>query len=285
MPFLSDWYLLSLASLFLMGLQRFLYKVAAERGCDTQLTTAVFLLTVTLLSIGFYAIEGAAVNNLGTLLLVALVNGLAFVLATISNIEALKRIPAPVAYPLVRLNILLVVVFAVLYFGDRMTPLRIAGMAAAMVAVLILARERGRSQADGEFRPGGFIHVGIAVLAGAAASISGKFAAIYVSKSAFMALSYLVGTLYALATWRHSTFAANGESVLIGLIMGVLNFAGFYAFLSALQEGPLSVVALIAGMHFVVAVMCSVLVFRDRMTRGRVAGAALTILSLVLLAR
>ena len=285
MAILKDWYLLSLAALVLMGLQRFLYKVAAERGCNIALTTAVFMATVTLISTGFYVIEGAAVNNPGALLLLALVNGLAFVLATISNMEALKRVPAPVAYPLVRLNILLVVIFAVVYFGDRLTPLRMAGMATALAALLVLARERGKSNLDGEFRPGGFLHISIAILAGAAAAISGKFAALHVSKSAFMALSYLVGTIYALVSWRHAPSSGRSDAVLIGLVMGLLNFAGFYVFLSALEIGPLSVIALIAGMHFVVAVICSALFFRDRMTRGRLAGAALTVLSLILLAR
>jgi uncharacterized membrane protein len=65
--------------------------------------------------------------------------------------------------------------------------------------------------------------------------------------------------------------------------MGVLNFFGFYAFLTALESGPLSIIALIAGMHFVIAVALSVLLYREKMTPRRILGIGLTLLAVVLM--
>ena len=72
-------------------------------------------------------------------------------------------------------------------------------------------------------------------------------------------------------------------TLVIGIAMGVLNFVGYYAFLSALSIGPLSLVASITGMHFVVSVVLSILIYRERLTFIRVIGFLLTILSILFL--
>jgi uncharacterized membrane protein len=51
----------------------------------------------------------------------------------------------------------------------------------------------------------------------------------------------------------------------------------------ALSKGPLSLVASITGMHFVVSVLLSILIYREKLTSARVVGFFLTILSIVLL--
>jgi uncharacterized membrane protein len=51
----------------------------------------------------------------------------------------------------------------------------------------------------------------------------------------------------------------------------------------ALSKGPLSLVASITGMHFVVSVVLSILVYKERLTLIRVIGFLLTILSIIFL--
>jgi uncharacterized membrane protein len=72
-------------------------------------------------------------------------------------------------------------------------------------------------------------------------------------------------------------------TLVIGSAMGILNFVGFYAFLSALSHGPLSLVASITGMNFVVSVALSILIYREKMTYARIAGFLLTIISIIFL--
>ena len=73
------------------------------------------------------------------------------------------------------------------------------------------------------------------------------------------------------------------DAIIIGLVMGATNFVGFYAFLQALTCGPLSLIAPITGMHFVIAILFSVLIYKERLTATRTAGVALTILSIIFL--
>ena len=91
---MSDWFVLALAALLLMGSQRCLYKVAVERSCDIAWTTLAFMGTVTLVSTGVFLFRGAPVPDGAYLLATGLVNSLAFLLATVTHMEALKRLPA-----------------------------------------------------------------------------------------------------------------------------------------------------------------------------------------------
>ena len=284
---MPKWYLLSIVALLLMGTQRFLYKVSAERGCNTVWTTLVFMATVALLSTVFFVAGSEVVSDIPYLLLVALVNAGAFLAATVTHIEALKRVPATIVYPLIRLDIVLVVLFSVSYFHDRLSAWQIMGIIIALLVIVVLAAEAHEQGPSYKDLKGGFMLMGIAVLSGALAAISSKFAALYTSPLGFMAISYLMATIFSflLKTRRQGDNAGTNrrDAVVIGLVMGIANFLGFYAYLKALACGPLSLIAPITGMHFTIAIIFSVLIYKERLTPSRILGIALAILSMVLL--
>lgn len=284
---MASWYIYSVAALLLLGVQRFLYKVAAERDCSSGLTTAVFMATVTVLSGVAFLVSASVVTNLPILLLLALINSISFAGATIAHIEALRHLPAGITFPLTRLSLGVVVVVSVCYFGDRLSPWQWLGMLVGFAVVVVLARDAGSEARPGGNSRSGFCFVGLCVLCGAIAAISSKLAAVATSTSGFMAASYLLGTIFSLIIdkqWGHrSSTGRPGAAVGIGIVMGILNFFGFYAFLLALQSGPLSAIALITGMHFVIAIGLSVLFYKERLTLARSLGIALTLLSVFLL--
>ena len=284
---MSDWYLCSLAALLLMGTQRFLYKVAAERNCGSALTTAVFMGTVTLLSSAVFFLSGEPAGDLSSLVVLSLVNSLSFTLATVAHMEALRHLPASVTFSLTRLSILVVIVFSLLFFHERLAPLQWAGILGGVAVVGVLAGETRDATRPGGHAPAGLLFVAICILCGALASISSKFAAISTNKAGFMALSYLMATIFSLALekkWgRKKAGAGTGEAIKLGVLMGLLNFSGFYAFLAALASGPLSVIALVTGMHFVIAIVLSVLIYREKMTPRRIVAIGLTLLAVLFL--
>ncbi len=284
---MAPWYFFSILALLLLGTQRFLYKVAAERKCSSALTTALFMGTVTVLSSAVFFFSGESAGDRTSLIILALVNSASFALATVANMEALRRLPAMVTFPLTRLSILVVIVVSIFFFDERLGLRQWVGMLAGLAVVAVLAKETGSAVRPEGKTHTGFLFVALCVLCGAVATISSKLAATSVSKSAFMALSYLLATFFALAIekiWGGSK-AGNkiGEAVKLGLLMGLLNFFGFYAFLMALASGPLSVIALIAGMHFVIALGLSVLLYREKMTLRRLVGLGLTLLAVFFL--
>ncbi|MDD2321062.1 MAG: EamA family transporter, partial [Geobacteraceae bacterium] len=139
---MTGWFPFALVALLLMGTQRFFYKVAAERSCNTALTTLSFMATVTVISAVLFLVRDASVPDLTFLLLVGLANSLAFLIATVTHIEALKKLPARIAYPLIRLDAVLVVVVSFLFFHEQASARQYLGIVLALAAVFLLARDR-----------------------------------------------------------------------------------------------------------------------------------------------
>ncbi|MBN2126718.1 MAG: EamA family transporter [Deltaproteobacteria bacterium] len=284
---MDAWYPYAVTALLLMGTQRFLYKVSAERKCNSAWTTFSFMGTVSVLSSLFFFFGGGPVSEVLFLVGIALLNSLSFLAATLTHMEALKHLPSSIAYPLIRLNGVVVVVFSFLFFRDRISLIQGIGILLAMAVIVILtgAFEEGE-QAHGNRRRG-LLLASISVLAGAVASISSKFAAMYTDKLAYIAVSYIAATLCSFAIRnRMQTGEANRnhrDALVIGGVMGVINFGGYFAFLKALSIGPLSLIVSITGMHFVIAVVLAMLIYRERLTPMRILGIVLTGVSLILM--
>jgi len=68
----------------------------------------------------------------------------------------------------------------------------------------------------------------------------------------------------------------------LGFVMGGFNFAGFYLFLYALERGPLSLIAAMVGMHFVIAIVLSAVIFHEKIKPAGLAGILLTVISILL---
>lgn len=285
---MSSWYLFSIIALLLLGAQRFFYKVAAEKQCPTAWVTFSFMMTVTLLSGGIYIFQHRQEQHLSYLVTVSFLNSAAFLIATVAHMEALKYVAANIAYTIIRLNVVVVVIFSILYFKDPITRTQGAGLLLAVSAMMILARQMHQEAGSGERRRRGVLFICLALFGGAAASVSSKFAAMHTDKLAFMALSYLMGMVGSL--WINRTLppfktdrTLQKQAVIIGILMGLFNFTGFYAFLAALENGPLSLVSTIVGMHFVIAIVLSAIVYREKIKPAGIAGLLLTLLSILLL--
>lgn len=282
-----SWYFSALLALLLMGIQRFFYKVAAERKYPTEWVTFSFMATVTLLSAGAYFFQQHHEPNIGFLLAVALINSASFLVATVSHIEALKYIPANIAYSIIRLNVVVVAVFSIFYFKERISLLQSLGLLVAVAAMIVLTTQMGTDKAKAKRRRQGAVFIFLALLGGATASVSSKFAAMHADKLAFMALSYLMGMIGSLGITRALSYdkARKKRSAALGLgvLMGGFNFAGFYAFLYALERGPLSLIAAIVGMHFVIAIVLSAVIYHEKIKPVGLVGILLTVISIILI--
>ncbi|WP_027371380.1 DMT family transporter [Desulfovermiculus halophilus] len=281
------WYVYSLSALLLLGSQRFLYKVAAAHNCSTFRTTFVFMITVAVLANAIAFGRWPQINTPGFLVLISLANSLTFASATLCHVQALKYIPAPVAYPLIRMNIVLVVLFAVVFLQESLAPRQVLGLLFSLATVWILSRDRSSGFQAG-LRARGLGLVFLAMLAGGLSAISSKYAADHTDIWAFIALSYIFSTLFTLALaprmFAPAQDLGSGKLAMgIGLLMGLLNLGGFYLFLKALALGPLSIVAVVNGMHFLVPVLLAAIFFKERFTPSRLLGLLLALAALWLL--
>lgn len=284
---MNNWYTLAIIALILMGTQRFLYKVSAERNCNTAWTTFSFMATVALLSSVLFFFRSEPLPNIAFTFIVGILNSSAFLVATMTHIEALKRLPSSVVYSIIRLNVVVVVLFSIFYFQDRPTFNQIAGIMLAVTVILILTRQPEAEEPSAGRTKRGLVLVFISLFCGSIASISSKFAAMHANLLAFMAISYLFSTLFSIGLrnkLQHEPVQAKyKEALALGLLMGLINFAGYYAFLKALSMGPLSIVIALISLHFVIAILLSALIYKEKLTPPRIAAISLTILSIILL--
>ncbi|MBA3034982.1 MAG: DMT family transporter [Desulfobacterium sp.] len=282
-----SWYFSAILALFLMGIQRFFYKVAAERKYPTKWVTFSFMTTVTLLSAVAYLFQQHNDLNTRFLLAITLINSVSFLVATVSHIEALKYIPANIAYSFIRLNVVVVVVFSIFYFKEQISFFQATGLLVAIAAIIVLTKQMDADTTKAKTRRQGTIFIFLALASGATASISSKFAAMHTDKLAFMALSYFIGMIGSLGiskalsykTTRNKLPAALG----LGLLMGLFNFAGYYAYLYALERGPLSLISAIVGMHFVIAIVLSTVIYHEKIKPAVLVGILLTVISIILI--
>jgi drug/metabolite transporter (DMT)-like permease len=161
------------------------------------------------------------------------------------------------------------------------------GIVLATVVIVLLTRDFSDETSSYGRRKTGFVCVFIALIAGAVAIVSSKFAAMHTNKMAFIAISYMASTFFALGLRKRlQTEEANDspkDALLIGFVMGLINLAGYYAYLKALSIGPLSIITSITGMHFIIAIILSALIYKEKLTPSRLLGISLTVVSIILL--
>jgi len=127
----------------------------------------------------------------------------------------------------------------------------------------------------------------VAFIFSALTTIVVKFAALTTNKLGFIAVSYIYNTIFAftlrkkLQTKRASPKHKN--AIIIGFLIGLFNFVGFYAVLNAHSLGPLSLVAPTIGLSFVIAIILSAIIYKEKLTMRRITGILLAIVAAILL--
>ena len=103
----------------------------------------------------------------------------------------------------------------------------------------------------------------------------------------FITVSYFIGFLFALIVRkkakRRLTKKVAGRSILFGLIIGLINFFSFFLQLNALSIGQASVIFPLTSLSVYVAVVLSILVFREKVSLKKSLGILFSIIAILLL--
>lgn len=284
---MESWFFFCLIAFFLIGVQRFLYKAVANKGIDPDVVTFYFMIGVFVMASIWFFINPEPINNLLLLILLSLGNSLSFLTATVSHIRALRHIKASIAYPLIRLNIILVVLFSIFVLNEHIKISQSLGIATALLCMFLLAKEQGKEKRkeSGKENPyKGVVFILIAMICGATSSITSKLAAEKVGLISFILVSYGIASICLFLTNHKKIYKNTKKDTLgLGFFMSVLNFGGFYFYLKSLKVGPLAIISSINGLHFIVAVVLSVLIYKEKVSITNLISILLAILSIVLL--
>lgn len=282
-----NWYGLALIALLCYGIVYFLYKVSAEKKCNSAWTTFSSMITVLILSSILFFTFRSPITNLYFLLFIALLNAVFYLATTMTQMEALKHISTSIVYPVVRLSIVIAVIFSIIYFKDKLSIYQIAGIILAIVAIQILTKQNREERPKHKNFKLGIILTLIAFLTAAATTIVTKFASISVNQMAFIMVSYTYSAIFSFSLRKKMQTEKENprhtNAIIIGFFIGLLNFIGFYAVLKTYATGPLSLAAPLIGLSFVIAILLSTWIYKEKLTPMRIIGIMLTIISIILL--
>jgi drug/metabolite transporter (DMT)-like permease len=189
-----------------------------------------------------------------------------------------------------RLSLLLSLLAAFVLFGEQLTELKGIGIALGLLALLCMVWRSGQGTAErgvaGWLYPllvfGGFGVIDILFKRVALAGVP-----LGASLQAMFALALLVA--FALQLWRRLQGRARftARSALAGVALGLANFGNILFYLRGHRALPQHPALVFASMNIgVVALgaLVGMLVFRERLSRLNLAGVALALLAIVLIA-
>ena len=279
------WLTLAFTSAALLGL----YDVAKKRALTDNAVLPVLLLNTLFSSLLFAPVIVAAECGLGwfdgTLLesvpgdahahaLVALKSAIVLV-SWVFGYFAMKHLPLTIVGPINATRPVMVLVGAMLLFGERLNGYQWVGVALALLSLFLLSRSGRREGVD-------FAH-NVWILCIAAAAVMGAVSGLYDKyimarlDPVFVQSWYnfyqllMMGTVVSLLWWpRRRTTTPFHWSWAIPLISIFLSLADF-AYLTALgEEGAMiSVVSMVRRGSVVVSFCCGALLFHERNLRAK----------------
>lgn len=288
-----NWYILTFISLVFFGIQKFLFKVSAERGYSSRNVTLAFMLSVAIIGMtGHFIFYPADPIFTSHSLILSFINGSLFLTLTLIRLKALKLAPSMVVMPLFDLSFLIMFPISVWLFHDTFTSLQVVGIFLGVLALLFLIKRENQEHNKYPLFIYGIMAAVAAMVISVLLNILSKYVAIsQVSKMSFIGLSYTINTVLLLGTHgfdkikgktRGKAENRNGE-VLFGVLIGIVNFTAFFSSLNALQTGSVALVGIILSFSSTVAILLSVLIYHEKITWQRVAGILLSVISLILM--
>lgn len=279
------WLTLAFLSAALLGL----YDVAKKKALSHNAVVPVLLINTALSSLLFLPVILSAECDLGWFAGTAFEAGKgsfeAHALVALKAVIVLtswlfgyfgiKHLPLTLVGPINATRPVLVLLGAVLLFGERLNTLQWGGVALALLSLMLLSRS-GRREGIDFLHNGWILCVALAAVTGAASGLYDKFLMHRLGDPAFVQSWYnlyqclLMLLLTALIWWprRHTDrFHWNWAIPFIPLLLSCADFAYF----NALQQPDalISVVSMVRRGSVVVSFACGALLFGERNLRSK----------------
>lgn len=201
----------------------------------------------------------------------------------------LKHLPITIVGPINATRPIMVLLGAMLIFGERLNPWQWGGVILAMISLLLLSRSSKKENVD-------FVHnkwiwfIAVSALTGACSGLYDKHIMRFLDAS-FVQGWYnfyqmiLMGVMM-LALWlprRHSTTPFHWSWAI--LMISIFISAADYAYLSALRQpdSMISVVSLIRRGSVIVSFLCGAILFKERNLRAKALDLAFILVGMILI--
>jgi len=214
--------------------------------------------------------------------------GLFLTASNLLLLESMTHIDASLGSTLYRLNTVGVVVLSILFLHESLGLFKGLGIAAGLIAVLLLYRRSSGSVADHRRY---LLYFALALTAAGFRAGYGVTSKAGLLAGANLQLLLLIGALNwvlggaAYALLREKRFRLTMKKLSYATLSGVLVFIIVNALLLAMEHGQASVVIPIANMSFIIALALSVALGMESFTRRKLLAMLVAVGSIVLLAQ
>ena len=237
-------------------------------------------------SIGGYGwFSGTAATDLRAHLLVVL-KAVIVLSSWICGYFGLKHLPLTIVGPINATRPVLVLVGAMLFFGERLNIYQWTGVLLAILSIFLMSRSSRKEDID--FRSNRWIwSVAAATLLGAMSGLYDKFIMKSLSpmfvQSWFNLYQMIIMTLVCGLIWwpsrhRGTPFRWKWSILLISIFICLADFAYFTALSD--PDSMISVVSLVRRSSVIISFACGVIIFKERNLKAKVVDLALILLGM-----
>ncbi len=282
------WLTYSLLATLFYGILNFLYKAAAEKGYLNQAVIFISASSVVVSSFLLILFTGTGFKEILPALPYAIGNGTLFAFGALSKFKALKLAPASVVFPVNKSNVLFVILIGIIFFNEAPSLRQWGGIATSILVLVLISAEQIKLSESVAMK--GIYFAFLAALCTSFSMTIGKLATTNVDRTTYILLSYSIVAVISYITYlkrttteeKEKTFKKPGIFV-IGIIIGLLNFAGYQLVLKAFAEGSMSLVQPIFALSILIPIFLSALIYKEKLTLIRIITIALSLASILLI--
>ncbi len=282
------WLTYSLFATLFYGMLNFLYKVAAEKKYLNQAVILISASSVVISAAVVLLIKRTGFSEFIPALPYALANGTLFAIGALSKFKALTLAPASVVFPVNKSNVLFVIIIGILFFDESPKINQWAGIGTSILVLILISSEQFKISGSHTLK--GIFFAVFAALCTSFSMTAGKLASVNVDRNSYILLSYTIVALISLFGYlRHTkkeeepgTFKKPGI-LLIGSIIGVLNFAGYGLVLKAFAAGSMSLVQPIFTLSILIPIFLSAAIYKEKLTLIRILSIGLSLVAVLLI--
>ncbi len=290
---MEEWFVYTIAATGIYGVINFIYKIAAEHNLPSPKIVNRSATTISILSLLIILATQSEFTNLQQILFFAVINSAFFGLGSIVKIQSLKYIPSSFVFPITKMNSAFLLIYALFIFSEKPTISQWTGILISFVILAYISLNISKEKTEVKDKKKQRMGLIFALLAAFSTSISmlaGKFASTEVPKLNFIFISYSFVMIYTLIINKtlyrkraKPTKLVKKKILYFGIIIGLLNFTGYFFVLSAFETGPLSLIQGISSNSFIIPIILSVIVFKEKFDYKNAIVVALAIFSILLI--
>jgi drug/metabolite transporter (DMT)-like permease len=251
--------ILALGCYSLLGLT---LKGAALKKNDPSRLIWVALIVVSAISLIFVLLMRTAWTWQAVVL--GLVSGIFFYLASVERVKALQSTPAGVVFAITNLDLVVNSVLAATlpFLEGELTPQKLIAAGLAAVAILLVSRVRREDQ-HGMVSSHTYVSLALLVLSAMGYTV---YAHLGYPILLFIFVDHLAGVLLNARSMPNLTRSEMGW----GCAVGVLMFTGFWGLMTALQTSVISLTLIIVSLNTVAIALLSWLILKEKLTVGQI---------------